>query len=64
MTWFQAVIQCKPRKPHRSQMIIPPDGVIRHKIWAVDSWSAMNEFKAFVVEQGIDVLFFKMREVE
>ena len=64
MMYFQAVMKVKPRKPTRGRLEIPPDGILRREVWAVDSWAAMYEFKQWIVEQGLDVEFFKMRGAE
>ena len=64
MMYFQAVMKVKPRKPTSGRLEIPPDGILRREVWAVDSWAAMYEFKQWIVEQGIDVEYFKMRIAE
>lgn len=64
MMYFQAVMKVKPRKPTRGRLEIPPDGILRRQVWAVDSWAAMYDFKQWIVEQGLDVEYFKMKEVE
>ena len=64
MMYFQAVMKVKPRKPTCGRLEIPPDGILRREVWAVDSWAAMYEFKQWIVEQGLDVEYFKMRVAE
>lgn len=65
MMYFQAVMKVKPRKLTHSRLVeIPPDGILRREVWAVDSWAAMYDFKQWIVEQGLDVEYFKMRVAE